>query len=209
MAAMTEMMAQASRRRGRHDQVSSGRAGGGYGARGGSKGENTDEITVWSGEEYDGMATDEGATTAEGVGWDGEPWTATAGTTRRSGTNGCSDDAMAGGGKSGKASSTAANKAGASGRHGARPVKRGRVAGWRENSASKSLGVRGDDRGREVSGVAHDTSVVGYEEGGRKAFEVEKNPQGSRQGVGGGVESPQGTNTPGVAEVPRGKNTPE
>ena len=115
---------------------------------------------------------------------------------------------MAGGGNSGKASSTAADEAGARGRQGVRPVQRGRVAGQRENSASKSSGVRGNDGGYEASGVAHNYSVVEDEEGGRKAFGVEENPQGSCQGLGGGVESPQGTDTPVVADLPRGDETP-
>ena len=49
---------------------------------------------------------------------------------------------------------------------------------------------------------------MGDEEGGRKASGVAEKPQGSRQGVGGGVESPQGTNTPIVTELPQGDETP-
>ena len=50
--------AQARRRQGQHDQVSSNRAGGEYRAKGGVKGESTDESAGWSGEESDGEATD-------------------------------------------------------------------------------------------------------------------------------------------------------
>ena len=73
---------------------------------------------------------------------------------------------MAGGGDTGKASSAAADKAGVGGRHGAKLEQRGRFAGWREHPAGESLGVRGDDGGREASGVAHESSGVGDEEGG-------------------------------------------
>ena len=36
-----------------------------------------------------------------------------------------------------------------------------------------------------------------------------KNPRGSHQGVGRGVELPQGTDTPGVTELPQGDETQE
>ena len=54
-----------------------------------------------------------------------------------------------------------------------------------------------------------ESSRVGGEEGGREASGVAENPLGYRQGVEGGVELPQGTNTPGVEEFPRGTKTPE
>ena len=76
-----------------------------------------------------------------------------------------------------------------------------------ENPAGKSLGLRGGDGGREASRVAHESSGVGDEEGIREASGVAENPQGSRQGVRGGFELPQGTDTPGVAEFPRGDET--
>ena len=53
---------------------------------------------------------------------------------------------MDGRGDTGKAPSAAADKAGAQGCHGARPVERGRSRGRRENEAGKTLGVWGDDR---------------------------------------------------------------
>ena len=55
--------------------------------------------------------------------------------------------------------------------------------------ATEPYGVRGDGGGREAYGVA-------------------ENSGGNRQGVQGGVESPQGIDTPGVAELPRGDETP-
>ena len=115
---------------------------------------------------------------------------------------------MADRGDTGKASFAAADKAGAWGRHGARPANRGRSGGQRENQEGESSGLRGDDGVREASGVAHESPGVGDEEGVRESSIVVKNTRGSRQGVGGGVELPQGTDTPGVAEVPRGDKTP-
>ena len=56
--------------------------------------------------------------------------------------------------------------------------------------------------------MAHKSSGVGDEEGGREASGVAENPRGYCQGVGGGVESPQGIDTPGVAEFTRGDETP-
>ena len=142
---------------------------------------------------------DEEATTAEEAGWDGELQTATEGGTRKSGADGRSGDAMAGGGDTGKASSATANETGAGGRHGARLEQRGRVAGRQENPSSESLVVPVDDGGCEASGVAHESSGVGDEEGGRETSGVAKTPQGYRQGLGEVVETPQGTNTFGVA----------
>ena len=110
---------------------------------------------------------------------------------------------MAGGGNTRKASCAASNKAGAWGRHGARPAQRASFAGRRKNLAGESLGLRGDDEVRKTSGVAHDSSGVGDKEGGREASGVAENPRGCHQGVGGGVELSQGNNTPGVSELPR------
>ena len=76
---------------------------------------------------------------------------------------------MAGGCDTGKASSMAADKAGAGGRHGARPAQMGRFVGWQENPAGESFGVRGNDGGREASGVAYESSGVGDKEGVREA----------------------------------------
>ena len=115
---------------------------------------------------------------------------------------------MAGGGNTGNESSAAADKARVGGRHRARLGNRGRSGGRRDNPYSKSLGLQGDDRGYMASKVAHESSGVGDEEGGREASRVAENPRGSRQGVGRGVKSPQGINTSRVAELPRGDETP-
>ena len=61
---------------------------------------------------------------------------------------------------------------------------------------------------REAYGVASEPSRVGGNEGSREAYRVAENPNGDRQGVGGGVELPQGINTPGVGALPQGDETP-
>ena len=68
--------------------------------------------------------------------------------------------------------------------------------------------MQGDDGGREASGVAHESPGVEEEEEGRKASVVAENPRGGAQGVGEGVELPQGANTPGVDEEPWGDKFP-
>ena len=73
---------------------------------------------------------------------------------------------------------------GAGGRHGAGKRDRKRVARQRENLAGNSYGVGEGEGGGEASGVA-------------------ENPRGDFQVVGGGVESPRGTNIPRVEELPR------
>ena len=76
------------------------------------------------------------------------------------------------------------------------------------NPAGESSGVGGEEGGREPYGVAGESSGVGGEEGGRKAYRVAENLGGERQGVQGGVKLPQGIDTPGVTELPRGDETP-
>ena len=127
---------------------------------------------------------------------------------QESGAEALHGDAQAGGGDTGKAPSTAAEEEVTWGRHGARLVQRGQEGGRSENVGGKTSVVRGDDGGREASGVAHKYPRVGDEEGGREASGVAENPQGSFHGGGGGVESPQGADTPRVAELPRGDETP-
>ena len=138
VVATTTTTAQASGRRGQHDQVSSDGAGEEYRARGGAEGESSDESTGWSGGESDGPATDEEATNAEGTGWAGEPRTATSGGTQESGADRHLGDAMAGGGNTRKASSTAADARGAGGRHGARTAQKGRFTGQQETRLANS-----------------------------------------------------------------------
>ena len=48
----------------------------------------------------------------------------------------------------------------------------------------------------------------GGKEGGRKAYGVAETPRADRQGAKGGVNLSQGINTPVMAELPRGKETP-
>ena len=117
-------------------------------------------------------------------------------------------DVRACGGQTGKAPSAAADKEGARGRHGERPVQRGEKGDHQKNKGGETSGVQGDDGGRDASVVAHVSPGVGGEEGGREASGVAENPRGSHQGLGGEVKSPQGTDTPRVAEFPRGGRNP-
>ena len=50
--------------------------------------------------------------------------------------------------------------------------------GWHENTGGKTLGVQGNDGGREASGVAEESTRVGDEEGGREAYRVAENSGG-------------------------------
>ena len=63
-----------------------------------------------------------------------------------------------------------------------------RVTGRRENLAGESSGG-------------------GNREGVPKTSGVAEKPRGGCQGVGGGVESPQGIDTPGVEDLPREDKT--
>ena len=76
------------------------------------------------------------------------------------------------------------------------------------HKSGKTSGVRGDDVGRNASGVAHKSPGVGDEERVREASGVVENPWGSHHRVGRVVELPQGADTPGVAELPQGDKTP-
>ena len=85
---------------------------------------------------------------------------------------------------------------------------KGEVSRLARKPDQRVLGVRGDEGGRDASGVAHESLVVGDKEGGREASGVAENPWGYRQGVGGGVKSPQGTDAPGVSELSWGEEIP-
>ena len=61
----------------------------------------------------------------------------------------------------------------------ARSGVRERVAGWRENPAGESSGVRGKDGGYKAYGVADEPSGVGGKGGGREAYGVAENPGGA------------------------------
>ena len=135
--------------------------------------------------------------------------TATAGGTHDIGAGEISEYTAAGGRDTRKATSVAADEVGAGGRHGARPGVRGRISGRLENPAGKSSVVGGEEGGREASGVACESSGVEGKEGGREASGVAENPGGGRQGVRGGVQSPQGIDAPIVEALPGGIKTPE
>ena len=90
----------------------------------GAEGESANKSAGWSGEDSDEAATYEDVTTTGGAGWDGKLRMATSRGTQESGMEGRLGDAMADGGDTGKATSAAADKAGAGGRHGARPAQR-------------------------------------------------------------------------------------
>ena len=143
-----------------------------------------------------------------GAGEAGRPLTATVGATEERGADGRPGGAAAGRDDTGKATSAAADKAGAGGRHGAKIEARERVAGRQENPAGESYGVGGGRKGREAYRVATKPSRVRVNGGGREAYGVAENPGGDRQGVGGGVESPQVIDYPGVDALPQGDETP-
>ena len=84
--------------------------------------------------------------------------------------------------------SEAADKAGAGGRHRAKPGESERVSGRWESPAGES-------------------SRVGGSEGGRKASGMEEKPREDCQGVGGRFESPRDIDTPGLEELPQGDET--
>ena len=70
--------------------------------------------------------------------------------------------------------------------------------------------MQGDDGGCEAFVVVHKSPGVGDEEGGCKASGLAENSRGGgSHGVGGGVESPQGANTPRVVDKTRRDETPE
>ena len=108
------------------------------------------------------------------------------------------------GGNTGDNTSAANNEAGAGGRHGARTAARERVAGRREQLAGESYEVLGGGEGFKAYRVLSETLGVRGDGGGREAYGVAENPGGNRQGVQGGVKSPQGIDTPGVDALPQG-----
>ena len=124
--AETRTTAQASGRQGQgHQQVRSDGSGEEYCTGGADEVESADESVRCSGADSEGSATEEDVMTTEGTGWDSKPRTAPAGWTLEIGADTSLGDAMAGGCDTGKASSAAADEAGAGGRHGARLEQRG------------------------------------------------------------------------------------
>ena len=194
------------------DQVSSDGKGGEYHARGANQEGSNDKRAEWSGadsEEMEGLAIEEEATTVGWPGWEKETRTATEWGTQESGVGWLQGEVMVGRGENKKYFSTAANKGGARGRHGARQAQGGISRGRRENPARKTSVVRGDDEGHKAYGVVHESPVFGEEGGGgARPTERQNIHWGSRQGLGGGVELPQGTHTSGVTEFPRWDKNP-
>ena len=121
---------------------------------------------------------------------------------------GGSETGKAGGSETGNSAFTAADETGAGGRHGARTTARERVAGQKKNPAGESYGVGGRGEVREAYGVTTEPSRVRGNGRGREACRVAENPRGDRQGLGGGVKSPQGIDTPGVETLPRRDKNP-
>ena len=172
--------------------------------------ESAGEISDWSGEDGEGLATEEEEADTKGGegGRVSEKRTATTWGTQESSAGELTGGTAASGIKTRKAASASADKAGSGGRHGERSGVRERVVGRRENPARESSGVGGDEGVRKAYGVASEPSGVGGKEGGRKAHIVAENHGGDRQGVRGGVELPQGIDTPGVDEFPRWNKNP-
>ena len=166
--------------------------------------ESTDKIAEYRGEDTEESVSEKEAATAMGEGEARRQPTATARGSEENGTDDKKVGTSAVGGNTRNATSAAADKAGAGGRHGARTAARERDASWWEKSASKPYGVGGGGGGCEIYVVAREPFGVGGDGGGRKAYRVAENPGGDRQGVGGEVESPQGINTPRVDAVHRG-----
>ena len=108
----------------------------------------------------------------------------------------------------GKSPSAAADEEGVRGRHGEWKAQGEKKGGWLDNTGSKTSGVWVNDGGRKASPVAHESPRVGNKEGGTRPPEWWKSLGGKRNGVGRGVDSEQGTDTPGVAEEPRGGGNP-
>ena len=83
--------------------------------------ESADESAEWSGTDSEGSATEEEAETTGEAGGGSDIRTATAWEEQESGAGEKPWVRAAGGSKTGKATSAAANEAGEGGRHGARP----------------------------------------------------------------------------------------
>ena len=128
----------------------------------------------------------------------GNTLTASPWGTQESGAGGLQGGERAGGNDTGKSPSAATNKEGAQSRHGARPGQ----------GEKTEVGRKIQEEKPQECGVAPESPRVGEEKGGRKASRVAGNPEGGRHGVGLGVESLQGADTPGVAEDPWGDKTP-
>ena len=130
------------------------------------------------------------------------------GASEGNGPDGELGSAAAGGGDTGDATSAAADEAGAESHHGARAASRERVTGRQENTAGDTYGVGGGGEDRKAYRVASEPSGVGGDGGVREAYGVAENPRGDRQGLGVGVQLPQGIDTPEVDALTRGDKIP-
>ena len=101
--------------------------------------------------------------------------TASSWGTQESGAEELKGGERAGGSTTGKAPSAATDEEGTRGRHGARPGQGEKNGGQRENAGGVNLGVRGNDGGREVSGVGYESYGVGEGEGVHEASRVAGN----------------------------------
>ena len=115
--------------------------------------------------------------------------------TQESGAGGLRVDVQAVGSDKRKAPSATANEAETQGCHRARQGQGGHDGGRRGKVGAEPSGVGGNNGGREASGV------------NPKPHGVVENPKWGHHGVGVGFESPQGANTPRVAEGPREDRT--
>ena len=189
----------------RSDNVSGGK----YRVGGSDTEDSADKIAKWGVDEMEESALEEEATTAGGAGEAGRPFLETAKATEESGADGKQGGAVAGRSAAADATSAAANKAGAGGRHGARTWARERVAGRQENPSCKSSGVGGGGEGREANGVASEPSGVRVDEEYREAYRVAENPGGDHQGVEGELSCRRALTPQSVNIAPGGTKSPE
>ena len=190
-----------------------------YRAGGRSTEESEDKSAKWSGEDTEESALEEENMITGGAGEAGRPLTLMTGESAvnnaRDGTQGAASGRSAtadttsvdADGATADTTSVDADEAEASGRNGARFGERERVAGSRENLDGKSSVVvdKGGKRGLRSGSQALRSEV------GRRMLRgllSDGKPWGDRQGVGGGVETPQVIDTPVVDEFPQGGETP-
>ena len=102
--------------------------------------ESADKSAECGGEDTDESSSEEEAATAMGAKEARRPLTATEEATEESGADGRPGVAAAGGGDAGEATSTAADKVGAEGRHGAKTAARERIAGRRVLQSGRPRG---------------------------------------------------------------------
>ena len=168
-------------------------------------GGSADESADWGGEDTEESASEEDDSTVMETGLTRRQLTTTAKRVAENGADGAHGGPAAGGGDTRDAASAAANKVGVGYRHGATTTARERVAGRQGNPAGEPYVVGGEGEGRKVYRVAGKTSGVE----GDGATECRKTPgEGGRQGVVGGLESPQGVNSPGMEALPQGDEVP-